>query len=109
MSLVSFRRCWAAWKRFVRKDRGCQSIFLKFWKYFRKDVIADSVTNWIFEKDNDLVVDKAFMIDFGVPNPVVALENGTQGWFLAGLQLEHGASRSYPGRNIPVICVFVLR
>ena len=36
------------------------------------------------------------LIDFGVPNPVVALENGTQGWFLAGLQLEHGASRSYP-------------
>jgi rhodanese-related sulfurtransferase len=36
------------------------------------------------------------LIDFGVPNPVVALENGTQGWFLAGLQLEHGASRHYP-------------
>jgi rhodanese-related sulfurtransferase len=36
------------------------------------------------------------LIDFGVPNPVVALENGTQGWFLAGLQLEHGASRSHP-------------
>ncbi|HLH87488.1 MAG TPA: rhodanese-like domain-containing protein [Xanthobacteraceae bacterium] len=36
------------------------------------------------------------LIDFGVPNPVVALENGTQGWFLAGLQLEHGADRNYP-------------
>ena len=36
------------------------------------------------------------LIDFGVPNPVVALENGTQGWFLAGLQLEHGADRRYP-------------
>lgn len=36
------------------------------------------------------------LIDFGVPNPVVALENGTQGWSLAGLQLEHGASRRYP-------------
>jgi rhodanese-related sulfurtransferase len=36
------------------------------------------------------------LIDFGVPNPVVALENGTQGWFLAGLQLERGASRRYP-------------
>jgi rhodanese-related sulfurtransferase len=36
------------------------------------------------------------LIDFGVPNPVVALENGTQGWFLAGLQLERGASRQYP-------------
>ena len=36
------------------------------------------------------------LIDFGVPNRVVALENGTQGWFLAGLQLEHGASRRHP-------------
>src|SRR5215831_8756800 len=36
------------------------------------------------------------LIDFGVPNPVVALENGTQGWFLAGLEVEKGASRRYP-------------
>lgn len=36
------------------------------------------------------------LIDFGVPNEVFALENGTQGWFLAGLELEHGASRRYP-------------
>jgi rhodanese-related sulfurtransferase len=36
------------------------------------------------------------LIDFGVPNPVYALENGTQGWFLAGFELEHGASRRYP-------------
>ena len=33
---------------------------------------------------------------FGVPNPVIALENGTQGWFLAGLKLENGAERRYP-------------
>jgi rhodanese-related sulfurtransferase len=31
----------------------------------------------------------------GVSNPVLALENGTQGWFLAGLALEHGSTRSY--------------
>jgi rhodanese-related sulfurtransferase len=35
------------------------------------------------------------LIDMGVPNPVHALENGTQGWFLAGLQLDHGASRRW--------------
>jgi rhodanese-related sulfurtransferase len=35
------------------------------------------------------------LIDFGVPNPVFALENGTQGWFLAGLELERGAGRRY--------------
>jgi rhodanese-related sulfurtransferase len=40
------------------------------------------------------------LIDLGVPNPVFALENGTQGWFLAGLQLDHGANSrhgSLPG------------
>jgi rhodanese-related sulfurtransferase len=35
------------------------------------------------------------LIDLGIPNPVYALENGTQGWFLAGLALDHGASRRY--------------
>ena len=33
---------------------------------------------------------------FGVPNPVYALQNGTQGWLLAGLQREEGATRTYP-------------
>ncbi|MEZ5907618.1 MAG: rhodanese-like domain-containing protein [Hyphomicrobiaceae bacterium] len=32
----------------------------------------------------------------GVTNPVYALENGTQGWFLAGLEVEKGADRIYP-------------
>lgn len=36
------------------------------------------------------------LIDLGIPNPVFALENGTQGWTLAGLQVEESASRSYP-------------
>ena len=35
------------------------------------------------------------LIDFGVANPVYALENGTQGWTLAGLSLERGASQRY--------------
>jgi rhodanese-related sulfurtransferase len=39
------------------------------------------------------------LIDFGVPNEVVALENGTQGWLLSGLELEYGADRRYP--NLP--------
>jgi len=34
--------------------------------------------------------------NFGVENPVYALENGTQGWYLADLSLEHGATRRYP-------------
>jgi rhodanese-related sulfurtransferase len=44
------------------------------------------------------IIGAQLLIDFGVPNPVYALENGTQGWTLAGLQLEHGASRRYSGQ-----------
>ena len=33
------------------------------------------------------------LINAGVPHKVVALRNGTMGWHLAGLELEHGASR----------------
>lgn len=36
------------------------------------------------------------LINLGIPNPVFALENGTQGWYLADLALEHGAERRYP-------------
>jgi len=32
----------------------------------------------------------------GLPNPIVALENGTMGWELAGLTLERGAGRWAP-------------
>jgi len=35
------------------------------------------------------------LIDFGISNPVFALENGTQGWTLAGLELERGATRRH--------------
>ncbi len=36
------------------------------------------------------------LINFGIPNPVYALENGTQGWYLSDLQLEHGSALQYP-------------
>ena len=36
------------------------------------------------------------LINFGIPNPVYALENGTQGWVLADYELERAASRKYP-------------
>jgi rhodanese-related sulfurtransferase len=42
------------------------------------------------------IVGAQMLRHFGVPNPVLALENGTQGWFLADLQLDHGADRLYP-------------
>ncbi|MEM0988055.1 MAG: rhodanese-like domain-containing protein [Pseudomonadota bacterium] len=36
------------------------------------------------------------LIDLGLPNPVYALENGTQGWELAGLTLHRGTEGSLP-------------
>jgi len=35
------------------------------------------------------------LINLGLPNPVYALENGTQGWYLADFKLEHGGTRRY--------------
>jgi len=36
------------------------------------------------------------LIDWGVENEVVALENGTQGYWLEGIPIEHGADRRAP-------------
>lgn len=36
------------------------------------------------------------LIDMGIANPVRALENGTQGWYLEDLALDRGADRLYP-------------
>ena len=41
------------------------------------------------------------LIDLAIPNRVVALENGTQGWSLAGLDLDHGASARHPAGGMP--------
>jgi len=38
------------------------------------------------------------LLNFGIENPVFALENGTQGWVLADFELERGANRRYPER-----------
>ncbi len=36
------------------------------------------------------------LINAGLPNKVVALKNGTMGWHLSGLELEHGQTRVAP-------------
>jgi rhodanese-related sulfurtransferase len=38
------------------------------------------------------------LLNFGIENPVYALENGTQGWVIANFELERGATRKYPDR-----------
>lgn len=35
------------------------------------------------------------LINLGISNPVYALENGTQGWYLNDLPLEHGGKSRY--------------
>ncbi|MGE8061230.1 cystathionine beta-lyase [Pseudomonas sp. NPDC089547] len=39
------------------------------------------------------------LINLGIGNPVFALENGTQGWHLVDLPLEHGGQRGYPAHS----------
>lgn len=39
------------------------------------------------------IIGAQILRSLGVPNPVVALENGTQGWALAGLALDYGSTR----------------
>ncbi len=41
------------------------------------------------------------LIDFGVNNRVLALENGTQGWYLVDLELQHGSTRRHGSNTAP--------
>ena len=41
------------------------------------------------------------LINFGISNPVYALENGTQGWYLNDFTLEHGGTARYPDSASP--------
>lgn len=40
------------------------------------------------------------LINLGVRNPVFALENGTQGWYLEDFPLEHSKSHPYPQAKV---------
>jgi rhodanese-related sulfurtransferase len=62
-----------------------------------RDIVPDPKTKIIVNCAGRTrsIIGAQTLIDFGVANPVYALENGTQGWFLAGLDLEYGASRRY--------------
>ena len=47
------------------------------------------------------IIGAQILRSLGIPNPVIALENGTQGWALAGQQLEHGSPRRDPTSGAP--------
>jgi len=40
------------------------------------------------------------LINLGIGNPVFALENGTQGWYLQDFPLDHGQSHPYPQAKV---------
>ncbi|MGI2034384.1 rhodanese-like domain-containing protein [Rhizobium panacihumi] len=42
------------------------------------------------------IIGAQILLSLGITNPVLALENGTQGWHLQDLGLEHGRSEQYP-------------
>jgi rhodanese-related sulfurtransferase len=62
-----------------------------------KDIAPDPATKIVVNCAGRTrsIIGAQTLLDFGIPNPVYALENGTQGWYLAGLALEHGALRRH--------------
>ena len=43
------------------------------------------------------------LINAGIPNKVVALQNGTMGWHLSGFTLEHGNTKLHPNVELPAV------
>ena len=65
--------------------------------YRLKDLVPDDTTPIVVNCAGRTrsIIGAQTLIDLGVKNPVYALENGTQGWYLADLPLEHGSTRRY--------------
>lgn len=66
--------------------------------YRWRELVADETTTIVVNCAGRTrsIVGAQTLINLGVKNPVYALENGTQGWMLADLPLEHGSQRCYP-------------
>lgn len=66
-----------------------------------EDLVSDSQTPIVINCAGRTrsIIGAQTLINLGVPNPVYALENGTQGWFLVDQPLEHGSQVHYPPRN----------
>lgn len=71
--------------------------------YRLHDLVADEQTPIVINCAGRTrsIIGAQTLINLGVKNPVYALENGTQGWFLADLQLEHGSTRRYSDSAAP--------
>lgn len=66
-----------------------------------EDLVSDSQTPIVINCAGRTrsIIGAQTLINLGVPNPVYALENGTQGWFLVDQPLEHGSQVHYPPRD----------
>jgi rhodanese-related sulfurtransferase len=66
--------------------------------YRIRDIVKDPATKIVVNCAGRTrsILGAQTLINFGIENPVYALENGTQGWLLADLNLGRGASERYP-------------
>ncbi|WP_426990857.1 rhodanese-like domain-containing protein [Cupriavidus sp. 30B13] len=71
--------------------------------YRLRDLVPDAATPIVINCAGRTrsIIGAQTLINFGVPNPVFALENGTQGWYLNDFPLEHGGTRRYPDNAAP--------
>ncbi|WP_454726180.1 MULTISPECIES: rhodanese-like domain-containing protein [Cupriavidus] len=71
--------------------------------YRLRDLVPDPATPVVINCAGRTrsIIGAQTLISLGVPNPVFALENGTQGWYLNDFALEHGSTRRYPDTAAP--------
>ncbi|NOV22463.1 sulfurtransferase [Cupriavidus necator] len=71
--------------------------------YRLRDLVPDATTPIVINCAGRTrsIIGAQTLINFGVANPVYALENGTQGWYLNDFALEHGSTARYPDNGNP--------
>ncbi|WP_354683454.1 rhodanese-like domain-containing protein [Cupriavidus necator] len=71
--------------------------------YRLRDLVPDTETPIVINCAGRTrsIIGAQTLINIGVPNPVYALENGTQGWYLNDFTLEHGGTARYPDTAAP--------
>ncbi|GJG95148.1 rhodanese-like domain-containing protein [Cupriavidus pauculus] len=71
--------------------------------YRIRDLVPDTTTPIVINCAGRTrsIIGAQSLINFGVANPVYALENGTQGWYLNDFTLEHGGTARYPDNGQP--------
>jgi cystathionine beta-lyase len=69
--------------------------------YRLEDLVSDQQTPIVINCAGRTrsIIGAQTLLNLGIKNPVYALENGTQGWFLADQTLEHGNQQHYPQRD----------